>query len=472
HAVGEEDGHHFIAFEKIDGPTLGQAIAQLKALGRRPTAADLARVTGHAPCAEAESYYEACARLMQGVFDGVQAAHEAGVIHRDLKPSNILLDEAGKPLVADFGLAKDSDDLGLSMTGEALGTPHYMSPEQAIAAGNARIDARTDVYSLGVTLYELLALERPFEGASFSELMRNIIDQSPHPLAEKLPDLPRAVEDVVLKSMAKEPDLRYGSVPDLAQDFDRAVRGEGVEAESQVGLTALFQGLARAERTKSPFEYKSRKTLFGLPWIHVILRKRDPETGKAPWAKGVLAFGPRAIGLYAGGGIAIGGLAFGLVSVGLISIGVIALGLQAAGGAAVGYEAQGLIVLAVYGQALMDGTALHLMSGERQDAEAVERFQTTESSQASNLFFGGVLFCWTMLYAGFKEKAKTPRDKRNVFVMIRIVLPALYALPWVLVALGHKLSFPVELAIFVAVTAGVSYAVKRLLERSGKALQV
>ena len=155
HSVGDEDGHAFIAFEKLEGPTLAGVIDAVKTRDGRPSAADLAQATGQAALSEEPSYAAACVRLLGGVFDAVQHAHDHGVIHRDLKPSNILLTREGKAVVCDFGLAKDMGEASLSLTGETIGTPHYMSPEQAKALSD-RVGGRSDVYSLGATLYELL----------------------------------------------------------------------------------------------------------------------------------------------------------------------------------------------------------------------------------------------------------------------------------------------------------------------------
>jgi tRNA A-37 threonylcarbamoyl transferase component Bud32 len=162
YAVGETDGWHWLAMEYVEGKNLAQIYAELAGRERDPrswTGKSLAAALGARTLEwQSKSLAAALCELLAPVARAIGVAHEIGLVHRDVKPSNILIHKDGRALIADFGLAKGDGDPGLSMTGEPIGTPYYMSPEQALMA-SARVDARTDVYSLGVTLYE--GTERP-----------------------------------------------------------------------------------------------------------------------------------------------------------------------------------------------------------------------------------------------------------------------------------------------------------------------
>jgi tetratricopeptide (TPR) repeat protein len=144
------------------------------------------------------------------------------VIHRDIKPSNLLLAPAGRLSVADFGLSRVLDQPGMTMTGEFVGTPAYMSPEQ-IASGRIRLDHRTDIYSLGATLYELLTFEPPYSGQSREQLLAQIVQKEPKPPRRIQKRVPADLETICLKCLEKDPDRRYHSAGKLADDLRRFV---------------------------------------------------------------------------------------------------------------------------------------------------------------------------------------------------------------------------------------------------------
>jgi serine/threonine-protein kinase len=171
----------------------------------------------------------AAARLMASAAHAVHEAHRANVIHRDLKPSNILLGEDGTPRIADFGLAKrlDRDD-GLTTSGGPLGTPRYMAPEQT-GGEQGQIDARTDVYGLGATLYFLVTGHPPFSGPH-EESIRQIQSEPPVPPRSHRPELPRELEGIILKCLKKDRAQRYSSAKALAIDLERFVAGQRPEA--------------------------------------------------------------------------------------------------------------------------------------------------------------------------------------------------------------------------------------------------
>jgi serine/threonine protein kinase len=166
------------------------------------------------------AFFRTIARLGVEAAEALDHAHGLGILHRDIKPANLLIDRDGALWITDFGLARFASDLSLTHTGDMVGTLRYMSPEQALARRGV-VDQRTDIYSLGATLYELLALRPAFDGRDHQELLRQIAIDEPTKPRRINPAIPRDLETIVLKAMAKDPSGRYATAQDLAADLKR-----------------------------------------------------------------------------------------------------------------------------------------------------------------------------------------------------------------------------------------------------------
>jgi serine/threonine protein kinase len=176
-----------------------------------------------------KAFFTWVAQLGVQAAEALEHAHGMGVLHRDVKPANLLVDEHGHLWVTDFGLAQFQGNNELTLTGDMLGTLRYMSPEQALAKRGI-IDHRTDIYSLGTTLFELLTLRPAFDGQDRQELLRQIALEEPMAPRRLNPSLPRDLETIVLKAMAKEPDSRYSSAEELADDLRRFLEDKPIRA--------------------------------------------------------------------------------------------------------------------------------------------------------------------------------------------------------------------------------------------------
>jgi tetratricopeptide (TPR) repeat protein len=190
------------------------------------------------------------ADLFAGVAEALDLAHHEGIIHRDIKPSNLLLDADGTLKIVDFGLARaELDGPSMTITGDLLGTPAYMSPEQAMAK-RVKLDHRTDVYSLGATLYEMATLKPPFEGTTLHDLCSQIISKDPLPPRSANRHIPKDLETIVLKAMDKDRDKRYQTAGEFARDLRRSSEGIAIRAR-RIGLTGRTWRRVKRHKVRS-----------------------------------------------------------------------------------------------------------------------------------------------------------------------------------------------------------------------------
>ena len=183
--------------------------------------------TTRSPCDN--NYITAVAQLGIQAAEALQHAHDYGVVHRDIKPSNLMIDREGKLWVTDFGLARCQADPSITRTGAILGTVRYMSPEQA-AGRRGSVDHRTDIYSLGSTLYELITLRTPYDADASHELLQQIEGRDPIAPRRLNPSIPFDLETIVLKAIAKQRRERYASAQELADDLRRFLSNNPISA--------------------------------------------------------------------------------------------------------------------------------------------------------------------------------------------------------------------------------------------------
>jgi hypothetical protein len=269
HAVGCERAVHYYAMQFIEGQTLAALIADLRQAGGGPAPAQAESTTAHVPEAPATPAADTAARaaasteraprdrasFRRAAELGVQAAealdhaHQLGVVHRDVKPANLLLDGRGGLWVTDFGLAQfRQGEGGLTLTGDLVGALRYMSPEQALAK-RVVIDHRTDVYSLGATLYELLTLQPVFGGSDRQELLRQVAFEEPARPRRINKALPAELDTVVLKALEKNPADRYATAQELADDLRRFLADEPIRARP-AGVVLRLRKWGRRHRAR------------------------------------------------------------------------------------------------------------------------------------------------------------------------------------------------------------------------------
>lgn len=223
--VGEVASKSYIAMQFVDGPSLEQAKPLLSLLDK--------------------------VGLVKQVAEALHCAHELGIIHRDIKPAYILLEKQEDgllhPVIMDFGLARDSgDSQGMTESGAVMGTAAFMSPEQA--RGHAKsLDRRSDVYSLGATLFDLLAGRPPFMAESLADTLLKVMNEAPPRLRQLVVDVPESLETIVDKCLNKEPGQRYASARELAEDLGRFLAKRRIVGK-RLGLYYRLRWQARQDR--------------------------------------------------------------------------------------------------------------------------------------------------------------------------------------------------------------------------------
>ncbi|MEZ6116325.1 MAG: serine/threonine-protein kinase [Pirellulaceae bacterium] len=249
-SVGYEHGLHFYAMELVEGCSLAEVI---RATSRSEI--DRTSLSETAPFAalstarsfDRQAFFRRVAQLGVQAAGALQVAHEAGIIHRDIKPSNLLLDRDGRLLIADFGLARVQSDKSLTMTGDIVGTLRYMCPEQL--QESHVVDQRTDIYSLGVTLRELMTGQTTFASPVRANVITSIIHGDVPKLRNVVKDVPRDLETVIETAISPNPAGRYASAKALEQDLIRFLEGRPVLARRPGSIELLSRWCKRHPST-------------------------------------------------------------------------------------------------------------------------------------------------------------------------------------------------------------------------------
>ena len=258
HEVGVHEGQHYLVMNFVNGPPLSRLAGQ-----------------GPLPAKTAAAYLECIA-------EAVHCAHEHGILHRDLKPSNVLIDENNRPQVTDFGLAKRMDgESSLTLSGQVLGSPNYMPPEQA-SAEHGKVTRRSDVYGLGAILYHLLTGRPPFQTASLNEAIQQVTQVEP--VAPRLlnPSVPVDLETICLKCLEKETGRRYPTAQMVADELCRFLNGESIQARPVGMLERFWRWCRRKPLVASLCAVTAAAIVGGLfvSWVGFMAAKAQSEAAE------------------------------------------------------------------------------------------------------------------------------------------------------------------------------------------------
>lgn len=295
YAVGSDRGVHYYAMQMIDGGTLAGLIEKMRSNASSGHAQDVRSNnsqaaetldefrynTTKATSAGRLRYYRSVVLMTHQAAVAIQHAHQYGVVHRDIKPANLLLDSVGKIWVTDFGLAQvQSEASQLTRTGDPMGTLRYMSPEQATGK-REELDHRTDIYSLGITLYELLTLEPAIKGDGYREMLNNVAMHDPPSPKSVDPLLPIELDTIVRKAIAKAPGERYASAGKLADDLQAWLDDKPIAAKPPTTV----QRLAKWRRRNSGLVAMTSGFLFlatlGLLATTLLIWREQQHTREA-----------------------------------------------------------------------------------------------------------------------------------------------------------------------------------------------
>ena len=260
-ADGQEGDTHWFAMQLVDGHSLADELQSQSGTAPRPVQPILPQFgTGQ--------WFTSISTLCADAAAALHMAHDCGILHRDVKPHNLLLDRHGTVLVADFGLARDMHLVSLTDTGAIAGTWHYMSPEQAKVIDHP-VDHRTDVYSLGVVLYESLTLVHPFEGRTSGEVVERIRRFTPRPIRQLNPRVPRDLETICMAAMSRLPISRYRTALDLHDDLQRFLAREAIVMRPPSWSRRAIEALSRRRRAVALIAFLFMGVVAGA-WLNTL----------------------------------------------------------------------------------------------------------------------------------------------------------------------------------------------------------
>ncbi|MDP6941072.1 MAG: protein kinase [Planctomycetota bacterium] len=305
YAVGSVGSTHFFAMRYLPGPNLAQLVDQLQEAqdsGKSTVLIDLGDEPMEAPGDDNDfssvgipaasrfpvrNYVFQAIEVIARVAEGLNVAHKEGLIHRDVKPGNLVFDRSGQLVLTDFGIAKASHQTTITRTGEFIGSPGYISPEQAMAR-RVEVDHRTDIYSLGVTLYEFLTLKQPFLEDTLEATLRAILTRTPLSPRKLNPRLPKDIETVVLKAIEKDPDKRFNSAGEMAAELRRILNFEAIQS-SPIGPITQAARLVRRHRAVAVAILSSLALVIGGFWMWSLMEnKREAQKKREEVASSVI----------------------------------------------------------------------------------------------------------------------------------------------------------------------------------------